>query len=50
MTAEEGVIKEDLYPYIGRDQNVCHLITKLPFKNAGVEFVGGDCNKLKSAL
>ena len=50
MTAKEGVIREDKYPYIARDQNVCPLITKLPFKNAGELFVGGDCNKLKSAL
>ena len=50
MTAKEGVIREDLHPYIGIDQRICPLKTKLPFKNAGVKFVGGDCNKLKSAL
>ena len=50
MTAEKGVIRADLHPYIARDQNVCPLKTKLPFKNAGSKYVGGDCDKLKSAL
>ena len=50
MTASTGIIKEEDHPYIGRDQNSCPLKTKLPFKNKGVQYVGGDCNKLKSAL
>ena len=50
MTAKQGIIREDYYPYIARKQNVCPLKTKLPFKNAGVQSLVGDCSKLKSAL
>jgi len=50
MTAANGLIKDEDYPYIARDQNSCPLKQKIPFKNKGVQYVGGDCNNLKSAL